>query len=405
VTEREDATRRVSELTAAYDRLATAMYTVDTHPAWNRAGLASGRTRQVLTELRPQVDRLWAYFGALGERLEKARSLLAVRRLGGVPPELATLLTGPAVGLDQSELPVDGSTTPVTTIPLADLAERGERGVALVLGQLSDVDRSAAALAEPYIQSAAEVDAVATLAVGLGETELAQRLRDGVAEIERIDVSDPLTAAPSGQLASATRSRLDQLAGAVTQARAQLDQIASVRDSYPQRRAALVAAIDQVEAAEAGVAAAYARAGEKIADPGLGPLPAAAVVLRARLTELDGLRDSARWPRLSTDMSTVEAETQRARARAAELAALADGLLARRDELRGRLEAYRAKAVASGLAEDTRLAGLFSQAHDLLYTAPCDLRAATRAVYAYQSGLVSQSLVAPERSAVDAVDE
>ena len=293
----------------------------------------------------------------------------------------------------------------MTTIPLADLAERGERGVALVLGQLSDVDRSAAALAEPYIQSAAEVDAVATLAVGLGETELAQRLRDGVAEIERIDVSDPLTAAPSGQLAPATRSRLDQLAGAVTQARAQLDQIASVRDSYPQRRAALVAAIDQVEAAEAGVAAAYARAGEKIADPGLGPLPAAAVVLRARLTELDGLRDSARGPRLSTDMSTVEAETQRARARAAELAALADGLLARRDELRGRLEAYRAKAVASGLAEDTRLAGLFSQAHDLLYTAPCDLRAATRAVYAYQSGLVSQSLVAPERSAVDAVDE
>src|SRR5262249_26927589 len=165
------------------------------------------------------------------------------------------------------------------------------RGAALVLGQLSDVDTSATALAERYVQVAAEVDAGATLAVGLGETELAQRLRDGVAEIERVDVADPLNAAPGGQLAAATRARLDQLAGAVKQVRAQREQVASVRDSYPQRRAALVAVIDQVEAAEAGVARAYARAGEKIADPGLGPLPTATAVLRARVTELDALRD------------------------------------------------------------------------------------------------------------------
>jgi hypothetical protein len=96
----------------------------------------------------------------------------------------------------------------------------------------------------------------------------------------------------------------------------------------------------------------------------------------------------------------VETAVLLARTGAAEQQGLADGLIARRDELRGRLEAYRAKAAARGRAEDERLAGLFTRAHDLLFTAPCDLRAATRAVHAYQSGLVEPA-GRQERSAVD----
>jgi hypothetical protein len=123
------------------------------------------------------------------------------------------------------------------------------------------------------------------------------------------------------------------------------------------------------------------------------------------VAELDRLReraeaDPALWRQLATEVSTVEAAVARARVEADQRRALADGLIARRDELRGRLEAYRAKASARGRAEDERLADLFTHAHQLLYTAPCDLRAATRAVHAYQSGL-AEPAGHRERSAVD----
>jgi hypothetical protein len=60
------------------------------------------------------------------------------------------------------------------------------------------------------------------------------------------------------------------------------------------------------------------------------------------------------------------------------------GALAKRDELRGILEAYRAKALATGRGEDLDLDALHSSARDLLYSAPCDLDEAGRAVEAYR---------------------
>jgi hypothetical protein len=85
--------------------------------------------------------------------------------------------------------------------------------------------------------------------------------------------------------------------------------------------------------------------------------------------------------------ATISAAIDIATARAADLVAAADGLLGRRDELRGRLEGYRVKAADHRLDEHDELAKLHHTAHSLLYTAPCDLPAATRAVYAYQRTL------------------
>lgn len=64
--------------------------------------------------------------------------------------------------------------------------------------------------------------------------------------------------------------------------------------------------------------------------------------------------------------------------------ALAQGLLARRDELNGRLRAYEAKAARLGLAEDPEVLSHKRIASALLSRRPCDLAALTRAVAAYQ---------------------
>src|SRR5262249_54872868 len=69
----------------------------------------------------------------------------------------------------------------------------------------------------------------------------------------------------------------------------------------------------------------------------------------------------------------------------------AAALLGRRDELRGLLDAYRAKAARLGAAEDTELAARYRQASDLLWTAPCDLAAATAAVTHYQQAILALS--------------
>jgi hypothetical protein len=144
-----------------------------------------------------------------------------------------------------------------------------------------------------------------------------------------------------------------------------------------------------VAAAEQAVAGAYARAAEKIAAPGLPPVPAAAAVLRSRAGELERLAADAKWTDLADALDLADQSAHRARDRAGELQGLADGLLARRDELRGRLEAYRAKAQAKGFGEHGELTNRYNAARGLLFTAPCDLRGATRAVMAYQQTLAA----------------
>jgi hypothetical protein len=60
------------------------------------------------------------------------------------------------------------------------------------------------------------------------------------------------------------------------------------------------------------------------------------------------------------------------------------GPLARRDELRGLLQAYRGKAAANRLGEDPVLEPQYRAAADVLWSAPCDLTRADVLVAAYQ---------------------
>jgi hypothetical protein len=58
-----------------------------------------------------------------------------------------------------------------------------------------------------------------------------------------------------------------------------------------------------------------------------------------------------------------------------------------RNQLRGRLDAYQAKAGKLGLIEDLELSSMFAKAHEALYTAPTDLARAAELVRCYQGAL------------------
>jgi hypothetical protein len=64
--------------------------------------------------------------------------------------------------------------------------------------------------------------------------------------------------------------------------------------------------------------------------------------------------------------------------------------LAVRAELRGRLDAYKAKVARHGLAEDPFLIERYDAARRMLWSAPCDLRVAEQAVLRYQHAAAEQ---------------
>ena len=402
---RESVDETLAGLGAAHDRIAAAMFTIDSHPGlgYLRGGGLSGLTQARWEALRPEVDRLWAHFAVLGDLLERARGIRNQRRLDDADwATLRLLCAEPVVGLDGAGMPTEaGTSPPASRIRLGELASQLERRCAAATAQLSDVDSAWTLVAGAYGPLTQEIDALVAQAKSVGLDELAEPLAGALAEAGRTDLTDPLSAASGGALTAGTRARLDGLTGRMSSLRDRVGALIGIRDGYPRRVAELSALVDQVAAAEQQLAPAYARAAQKIANPGLPPEPATVGVLRVRLADLDRLFKEARWAQLADDADALQRAASRARERADELRELADGLIARRDELRGRLEAYRAKAAGLGYAEHDQLTVAHSRARDLLYTAPCDLRAATRAVFAYQQALAALPRAGRARGDVD----
>jgi len=381
----------LTTLGATHERLATAMFGVDSHPglAFLRGSGLAGRTAERAATLAPEVRVLWAHFTAIGEVLDRARTIRAShRRLDDADWDaLELLLDEPVVALDAAGLPVDRSAGTVARLErVVDLAAALERRATELSGHLSEVDSAWSAVAAQWSPLTEACEAAAAQAATLGEPQLTAALSARLTAARTEELADPLTAAPGGQLRPASRTRLRELTTELETVRRRLAELAGLRDGHPARVAGLHALVDQLAEEEHRTRDAYAQAQRKIADSRLPPAPAASAVLRARLPDPHAVH-SGRLLRRAEELAGLERSVRQALERAGELRGAAEGLIARRDELRGRLDAYRAKAARSGFAEEAGLTDRYQAAHDLLYTAPCRLAAATQAVHAYQQAL------------------
>ena len=381
----------LTTLGATHERLATAMFGVDSHPglAFLRGSGLAGRTAERAATLAPEVRVLWAHFTAIGEVLDRARTIRAShRRLDDADWDaLELLLDEPVVALDAAGLPVDRSAGTVARLErVVDLAAALERRATELSGHLSEVDSAWSAVAAQWSPLTEACEAAAAQAATLGEPQLTAALSARLTAARTEELADPLTAAPGGQLRPASRTRLRELTAELETVRRRLAELAGLRDGHPARVAGLHALVDQLAEEEHRTRDAYAQAQRKIADSRLPPAPAASAVLRARLPDPKAVH-SGRLLRRAEELAGLERSVRQALERAGELRGAAEGLIARRDELRGRLDAYRAKAARSGFAEEAGLTDRYQAAHDLLYTAPCRLAAATQAVHAYQQAL------------------
>src|SRR5215472_578750 len=389
---REQAAAAVAEAAAERDSILTNLLDLD--GSFGKRMLAgatlSGESKLRWEAAAADLATLWEIFNAYAAVVDKAAELMAAARRPS-DRELAqvtTWLTGASVELTrQKPLGRRGLTeTGKSDLTLAAAVQEMKRAFAsvadVVAGAESVWNETADGLSEIGTQLAEAKEQLGdvsddevTGALAAAEEELGQ--------LRGLLNSDPLALWHGDGVDTTRLERLRKQSAAVA---ARAADVARLRADAQQRIAA--AAVATVTAARENAAAARERAEAKIAATGL-PAPADAAGLEARLAALDKLKAAGRWARLAAELDTIDAEAAAATQQCREAQRAAEALLGRRDELRGLLGAYQAKAARLGAAENTELSTLYLQAQDLLWTAPCDLDASAAAVTRYQRAIGS----------------
>lgn len=378
--------RRRAEL----ERLAEDLLDLEAHPG-NRlleGARLCGETLRRWEEAQAETATLWWLFDAFRRTLARAEQIRAGRARPG-PAELAeltTLLTGPSVEAKVEDVPVERRSLirPLGEwLTLDQVLTRMDAAYHEIARTAAAVDEAWTVLAPVINRAEAVRDEAVALeqALGASDAELG-RLTAELAAARDAARGDPLTHAAADR-----RAEFDRIVTELEERRDLLAQAVQIKEDHAGRMNALAELIARVGAAEREVLTARDEVLVKIASPALPPMPDQARNLHDRFMALSSPHAAGEWIELARHTTDLERAAEEALAQAREARALITGLIDRRDELRGRLEAFRAKAVRLGRAEDTRLGDIYRRARDLLWTAPCDLRQATVAVASYQRAI------------------
>ena len=352
----------------------------------------SGTTQARWGPATTDLGQVWSWFGLFKDVLAKATELRGTWAKVAPPvmAELNRLLADRSIELAAAQ------------VPLAQRRLLGPAQTSIVCSPNELLSR----MEEAFDRAKAVVTAVAEV-----WNELLPRLDKAtadLAELERLaqsigEAHAPELAGLSRQLA-ATRSAIssdplsvgaDEIGRAeadLASARTSLGELARLRAGMDDELAAARATLASIEQVGAEAQSVHADVVAKIAPSPGRPVPdppGADPALRARLDHLCGLCTRGDWRAAQQELSRWNRDAQARLAAARQAAAAIAAPLAERNELRGRLDAYRAKAARLGLLEDPELVGLYDQARALLYTAPTDVSAAADLVARYQRALPS----------------
>jgi hypothetical protein len=354
------------------------------------AGAAlTGPTKQRWESAAAELAMLWQVYAAYSAVVDQAAEAVT-RHLG--PRELVAvtaLLTGPCVQLAAGPLPLAGrdlADTGREDLTLAAAVARMRRAFATVTELISAAEQVWNEAAGRLDAVGAELGRVAPLAASLADEALTGNLVTAQAQLTRLrDAlnSDPLAWWHGGTVDTSAADRLGEQVAAVA---AQVQELVRLRDGAQRRIAEVTAAAAAARSAADDAAAAWQRVAAKIA--AVPPPPPAPAGMSARLADLQTLLAGARWVRLGSELEVLERELTAATETFRDSERTVVALLGTRDELRGLLDAYKAKAARMGGAEDPGLTMRYDQARELLWTAPCDLAAAAAAVTGYQQAVL-----------------
>ncbi|MCW2859897.1 MAG: hypothetical protein JWP48_1605 [Actinoallomurus sp.] len=394
--DRDEIDRTLRRLKGERERITKVLLELEAHQGYQmlKGTPLTGATQRYWIDIDGRMATLWKLFDAYGKVLDEAEELRARHPKPGQVQlaELTRLLTGTSVELVSGEIPLEERTLLGPTgewLSLDGVVQRMTPMYEQTAGMVATVDEVWSALLTRLGEVEEAARAVQALHASLGVREPdAERISGQLPGVREAVRADPLSLSSGGR---ADTRRIEEIGRELAAQRGRLEDAVRIRDEHDERVRGIEATIALVEAAEHEAVTAQDQVLAKIASPALPELPVLAAPLRDRLAALGGLRGDGRWLELATRAAELEQAAATALERARQTTGLITGLLDRRDELRGRLDAYQAKAGRLGLAEETDLTDLHQRAHDLLWTSPCDLRQATVTLADYQRAIASHT--------------
>jgi hypothetical protein len=403
VTPEETAAQRVTAVLAERDAVQANLLELDGSFAKQvlEGAALSGQTRDRWAAASAELATLWETFLAYSAVVDRVAALGRGARHPGRKdlPELNALLTGGCVQLPGAPVPLarrDLAAAARPPVTLAAAVGTMRRAFSAVTEVTAAVEAVWTAVGAPLDAATAELARVRPLTDGLG-ADIQAEFRDAesaVAAQRAAANADPLTlwrpaaggttgrAAGEGSVDTAAADRVREQVAALTPRIAELDRL---RQQARLRIDDLAAAAAAARAARQDAVAARRDVAVRVS--ALPPLPPQ--VPEPPLPTLAALAAGGQWSRLAAELDRCDAELAAANAQTADLSQTAAAAIDKRDELRGLLRAYKAKAARLGAAEDQDLSARHDQAYGLLWTAPCDLAAAEAAVAAYQRAILA----------------
>ncbi|MEU3779617.1 hypothetical protein [Streptomyces sp900129855] len=429
VMDRDEVDRALARLGAEHEAIETSLLALQDHAGRRllEGAELTGVTKERWASAEASITLLWAYFDAYTDALRGAREIRSRRRWSSREDlvELTELLRGESVTVAGSIAgsvagPLAGSAATLAGAPtlhgsgklsqsfsLTTLVDRMNELYASSLDMIVAADAVWSALPARIDLLAAELQRTRRLAHSVGVRpgehpagDDLERITHTLTALREQVVSDPLaywvraqgSSAPGGGRPDTTV--YDREARALEDVRREIDAVLTVRQDAEQR---LVKLRDILSRADRTLAEARTARGEVLAKIAATEVPVVSgppTVLQEQLATAAEYRRQAQWHRLSPLLETLEQKAEDELLRARESLTAVTQPLAVRAELRGRLDAYKAKVARHGLAEDPFLIERYDAARRMLWSAPCDLRVAGQAVLRYQQA-AAELLAAP----------
>jgi len=354
--------------------MSSTLLELENHPGLAHVRLypPTGLTAQRWQVIEKSLAQLWEDLGRMTAILDDARTVRARRSKPEADDrtELTRLLHEQSLEVSRQPIPLSqrklgGLGEAVEYVGLADTAERMYAAYPAVVEFVDAVDQINSLIADKLAPIQERLDAAGTA----GPEEIAKLLQTSA--------TDPLSLTTRD-----VEKRITAIADSVQERSAELAELAAIQSNWPGAIATTAQRLDELREASSRATEVRMRAVQIVL---AGPFPKrddAEPALRARLQSITSPDPAA----LRSLRHRIEAALRAAR----EEGELAQGLLDRRSELKGRLTAYQAKAARLGLGEDRDLLACNRIASGLLSREPCDLRAVTRAISDYQQMLVDK---------------
>ncbi|MFM9614792.1 coiled-coil domain-containing protein [Streptomyces niveiscabiei] len=405
VMDRDEVDRALARLGQEHEAIETSLLALQDHAGRRllEGAELTGVTRERWAAADTAISLLWTYFDAYTDALRSAREIRSRRRWSSREDlvELTELLRGEPIS-------VAGTGVLAEHFSLAALVDRMNDLYASSLDLVVAADAVWSALPARIDLLAAELQRTRHLAHSVGVRPGEHPSGDDLEQITRTltdlrakVVSDPLaywvptkgSSAPGGGRPDTTV--YDREARALEDVRREIDAVLTVRQDAEQR---LVRLRDVLSRADRTLAEARSARGEVLAKIAATEVPVVSgppTALQEQLAAAAEYRRQGQWHRLSPLLESLEQKADDELERAREQLGAVTAPLAIRAELRGRLDAYKAKVARLGLAEDPFLIERYDAARRMLWSAPCDLRVAEQAVLRYQR-LAAELLAAPK---------